>query len=709
MLLAIFALAAGYAQADAGDARRFALRVNAERTAASYDVTFSHGRLMQEDGRDILVLAPDGKPASHLLSFTDEAQCRVVFDGSAGPGTYVIRFGDLSTNLPPASSGVSDTGRKDWAPTGGFSSVAYRCGDFDVKRRIKDASSTVDALREIAEAATVAEKTEEQKQPDAAKRNASVRKTVDRVFGRPMPDRWAAIARAEVQIAQAGDYEFTSEGDRNYFRVLFIDGDHGKAVIPGWYGKGGQHTEQLSDWTGKASLTAGRHVFELYTSLQTPDLRMKPASDAGQIVPLTGHDAFYDACKVEAGAIEAADGSLADAAVATVNDWLALGRFANARQVCKAFRPRLAAEPEQLEKLNAAAEKALNAAYQDDWLTESKYPNRSGAMPEAVFAPPFRLDRVHAPQLIHNRAWRSSAVWTEGRLIHGVPWEVQDIPWGFTSALCVSDNTLYAGTKNGIMMAISISTGKTRWSFPAGANCTGCPLVYRDALFFGGIDRRLYALDAANGRMLWNYPAKGWIEGSVCADGGLVFFGARDGFLYAVDARLGVERWKTALGAPIVGTPSTDGKAVFVGDRNGDFVGVAAADGKVLWKYAAGAPILGGSCVSGGKVSFGDGNGRLHSLATDTGKLTWTQPTDVGGPVAAAPILVGQVLYGGTVNRICWGVKADDGSLVWKADDWDRDAHSGFTRPPLFADGRLFFIPENAPYLYQFSMAPRKP
>jgi hypothetical protein len=51
-----------------------------------------------------------------------------------------------------------------------------------------------------------------------------------------------------------------------------------------------------------------------------------------------------------------------------------------------------------------------------------------------------------------------------------------------------------------------------------------------------------------------------------------------------------------------------------------------------------------------------------------------------GGPVVAAPILVGSVIYGGTVNRVCWGLKADDGAVVWKQEIEARDAPAGFVR-----------------------------
>ena len=61
-----------------------------------------HSGLAQADGRDIRVCAPDGQPVSHFIAYSDPLKARIIFDGSAGPGSYSIFFGNLSPLLPAA-------------------------------------------------------------------------------------------------------------------------------------------------------------------------------------------------------------------------------------------------------------------------------------------------------------------------------------------------------------------------------------------------------------------------------------------------------------------------------------------------------------------------------------------------------------------------------------------------------------------------------
>ncbi|MFZ4395901.1 MAG: PQQ-binding-like beta-propeller repeat protein [Kiritimatiellia bacterium] len=698
---AVAAAEAVMAGATPSEQRRFVVKAEADKAAASYEVTIKHCGLMRTDGRDLMIIDPAGKPASQMVAFVDETDCRVIFDGAGGVGPYTIRFGNLTANIAAPQGVVQSLGRKEWTPVGGFTAQMWPTSKLNEREKVTNLGKTLEFMKQTMDEAVALDRAAAAKEPDAAKRAVPlVRQSVERGFGMSLPEQWVAIIRAEVTIPKTGEYEFYSEGSRAQFRVLLLDGD--RTVIRGWF-----EGQQLlvSEVTGKAKLSQGRHVLELYTSVSKPELRFRAVADAtAPIVSIGGREASYDATALKIGPVEAAEGALADAVLATAEDWLAQGRFAESRQVCRAMKDRLIGDKVAIERLRAVEERGQVGDYEANWLTESKYPNRAGAVTNVTFQPPFRMDRVRGVGVNQNMAWRGSAVYAKGGLIVGVPWEVQDTPWGITSASCVGENTLFAATKNGTMMAISISTGKMKWSFPAEGNCVGCPLLYRGLLYFGGVDRRLYALDAETGRMVWNYPAKGWIEGGACGAGGLVVFGSRDGFVYGVDGALGVERWKVAMGAPVVGTPASDGKAVYVGDRNGNFVALGLQDGRELWKYTADAEIRGGSCVADGKVYFGDGAGKVHAVATDSGKPAWAQPANVGGPVVAAPILVGTNVFGGTLNNVAWGVNATDGVVTWTCDQWDRDGFSGFARPPLFVGNRLFFIPEGLGLVYQFEL-----
>ena len=670
----------------------FRVRAVAAEKSPSYELRFTHHGLAQPDGRDVRVVGPDGQPASLLLAAADTTQFRVVFDGAAGPGAYLVFFGNLGTNLPPVPAGVSTFGRKEWAPTGGYTCVSFdQIQPFNrndlVSRDI--VFGKWDELRRAAEAAELADA---QKQPDPAKRRrylvTNLFRSANATTG--LGGQFFHIFRAEVAVPLAAKYEFVIGDARTsqHIGVLFLDGNRTQPVISGWFNKTG-FAGHAYDTIGTAQLTAGPHVLEFYTTRANPELKLTRADSGRPATFLGGAEAHYrDARLLTAGEVEVEQGTVADGFLAAARAWIQTGRYTVARTLCEAAQARFAGQTELLKQFAAESDRAELAAFENNWLTEGKLPSRAGAMPKAVFGPPLRMTAAATEQFVHDQRHTSSAVWSEGRLVYGLPYELQAQPWSVTSGITLADDTLFAGTKDGVLHAVNATDGLERWTFPAGGECLGTPLLYRGLVFFGGLDRRLYALDARRGRMVWNFPARGWIDGSACAGDGRIYFGSRDGFLYAVDARLGVERWATNLGGAVVATPVTDGTRVFVGTRAGAVCAVEAASGKVLWRYTAGAAVTGGACVSAGRVAFGDGGGRVHALAAATGKLAWKAPCAVGGAVVAAPILVGSVLYGGTEDGKVWGVDWAEGLLGWQE---NLSGGGEVRRPPLFADDTLIF------------------
>ena len=60
-------------------------------------------------------------------------------------------------------------------------------------------------------------------------------------------------------------------------------------------------------------------------------------------------------------------------------------------------------------------------------------------------------------------------------------------------------------------------------------------MVADGTVYFGSADGHLWAVSAQNGRVRWKVPLGGQVETPVVADG-VVYVGTRDGYLYAVDA-----------------------------------------------------------------------------------------------------------------------------------------------------------------------------
>ena len=688
---------------------RLRIAATATQPAACYAMTVNHDGLIRLDGRDVRVLGPDGKETSFYLAHVDGTRFRVIIDGAAGPGRYQVFYSNLvSQILPPLPDGVSPFGRPDWSPVGGFRCISYDpIEGFDNNQltSLAEVEAKVAKTFALVAAATA---TEAEKQPDASQRrvfqlSSFVRSTdVDLGSITPIellrdvhmpaskvPQNWFHIFRAQIEVRVAGAYEFQIAGGKREPRlaVMFLDGDYTKPVIRGWFIKtvwGPQNTEA----NAKVELTAGKHVLELYTTRSNPQLEWMRAGESGLPRHLNGLDAHFDDCvELAVGEPGVKQGTLAEVFVGAVRHWAREGRYPLARSIARVGQARFASDAATVKALAAAYEQAEQSAFADNWLVEGKYPSRTGAV-ATDFPPPFSIARSDDGTMKHDERHVSSTVWAEKRLIYGLPFDVQQSPWAVTSGVCAADDTLYAVTKDGVVHAVTISTGIEKWTFPSGGACLGSPLLYRDKLYVATLDGRIYAIDAQRGRMLWNYPTMDWIEGSLCADDGRIYGGSRDRHLYAIDAALGVERWRLALDGEIVATPTVDGGSVFVGTRAGTFFAVDAATGTVRWTYAVKAAVVGGACVGKGRVSFGDVSGRVHSLDVATGRLAWAEPVAVGGPVMAAPILVGTVLFGGCDDAQLWGLRLEDGLIGWRA---TMPGNGGIARQPLFANETLVF------------------
>jgi outer membrane protein assembly factor BamB len=668
----------------------FRVPVTVAEAANSCDVSFEHGGLGQPDGRDVRVTGPHGEAISALVSFCDSTHMRVIFDGASGAGKYFVYFGNPSPKLPPSPVGIAAVqDAKEWQPKGGFTSVSYDpMGPTNAELLVSLEQFESYYERVIAQAEAAA-----QNPPADPKAPKHVIKGAYANAAQVLntPDQYFHVFRAEIEITTAGKYDFLIANalSTDRFGVLFVDGERKTAVVQGWYVLGYGRTPFCVKFSGQSELKAGKHVIEMYTNRRNPEIRMGIAGGTSKVPDyLDGKFANYEALNVPAGELEAAGGNLTDAFHKSINEWLAQNRSSSARTVCQYLQKRFAGNAQMLKEFSAEYERVSAEAYEKNWLTEGKYPTRSGYVPESNFAPPLKVNPLPVDGRLDDRPHSSSCLSIEGALSYGLPFNVQDSPWGVTSAVAAEDNLLFAGTKNGVMHAVDRIKGTERWSFTSEGECVGAPLVYRGVLYYGTLDRRLYAIDIARGRMLWNFPAKGWVEGGPCAADGRVYFGSLDKNLYAIDAALGIERWEAPLDGPVAAPPVTDGKNVYVGTVAGTFYGVDATTGKIVWKYAGGASIKGGACLDKQHVFFGDAAGKVHCVDVANGQSPWKAPCAAGGPIGVAPILVGSVVYGGTTDGQVFGIDAESGERGWHQ---PLPANGEVARPPIFANGKLIF------------------
>lgn len=299
----------------------------------------------------------------------------------------------------------------------------------------------------------------------------------------------------------------------------------------------------------------------------------------------------------------------------------------------------------------------------------------------------------------------------------GVAWSHPAGSAGF-SAPAVVDGTVYVGTLEGSVVALSAGDGDVRWAFETGDDVVSSPAVSDRRLFVGSTDGRVFALRRADGAVRWSVETGGEVRSSPAiavvedpdeatptsgtesrnetesrretavsgtSTGGQVgerrvFVGSDDGTLYALRAEDGSVRWTYEVGRP-VGSPAvrvpdddagSDAEArVYVGDREAGVYALSAVDGAERWTSRligdARAAVLDDDAVTaptvaGDVVYAAAGSGGLYALSAADGSEQWQFSPD--GPVGS-PALAGDSLYVPVGEDGVYALSASDGTERW--------------------------------------------
>jgi len=240
---------------------------------------------------------------------------------------------------------------------------------------------------------------------------------------------------------------------------------------------------------------------------------------------------------------------------------------------------------------------------------------------------------------------------------------LQPIGW---SGGVVADGTLFLGSMEGRLVAVSTSDGTRQWSdqititgsggflgcaaSQSGVAIYGTPAVADDLVYMSGYNGKIYAFDSGSLQKRWVYPPDVYrqpiVSGPVVALGN-VYFGGSDGKIYALKADTGLEAWEPfQTGDKIWSTPVIDDGTVYI----------SSFDKKV------------------------------YALNATTGEKKW-ETAEAGGAIAATPLVYNNTVYFGSFDRYLYAVDATDGSLKWKS---EVEAGSWFWTKPVIYNNTVY-------------------
>ncbi|MEP6571099.1 MAG: PQQ-binding-like beta-propeller repeat protein [Gemmatimonadota bacterium] len=294
---------------------------------------------------------------------------------------------------------------------------------------------------------------------------------------------------------------------------------------------------------------------------------------------------------------------------------------------------------------------------------------------------------------------------------------------GISAPFALDDSSVYLGGSDRRVEAVSLASGKTRWSLRLGG-----PLV-AGVLYAGGVvyaptdqpGTKVFALRVADGRKLWG-TSTGGIGAPLSLINGLLIAQSRRGVVMALDPATGAIKWRRRVGpsrAPAVEGDSgvvivatidslfrlngTDGKVLtriptpgvilsswvrrgtelIAGTTDSLVIGLRASDLTVAWKVRADGPILSTPAVQGDTLYAATAIGGLFRV-TLTPEPSIHKIADLSWPVTSAPVLLDSlIVLGGADGTVrAFGM---DGNERWRL----RIGRPAENPPRLIVDGFL--------------------
>lgn len=209
-------------------------------------------------------------------------------------------------------------------------------------------------------------------------------------------------------------------------------------------------------------------------------------------------------------------------------------------------------------------------------------------------------------------------------------------------------DTVFAGSSDGRLYAVELSTGKLRWRYDAKEELGTRPVIAEGTVFVMSLQDTLYAIDAQTGAWRWHHRREArtgfsirGAAGAAVRDG-VVYAGYSDGFVAALETATGKVRWERLV-APPGDYQDVDGLELS-GDRllatafSGSVLCLDLGSGDVIWAFRAPAAVR---LVADQGLVVALSGATMYGIAAASGAPLWSTPLE-GGPGNGQPVRAGQ-------------------------------------------------------------------
>jgi len=135
------------------------------------------------------------------------------------------------------------------------------------------------------------------------------------------------------------------------------------------------------------------------------------------------------------------------------------------------------------------------------------------------------------------------------------------------TSVTLDEDRLYFGCHDKCVYCASID-GQILWRFMTDGIVTSTPQIYGGTVYFGSCDGNLYALSKITGSEIWRFSAGDEIIADVAIEDSRIYFGAMSGKVYCVSLKGNVVWEFHAEDSIILGKPLICGDILYIGSAD---------------------------------------------------------------------------------------------------------------------------------------------
>jgi outer membrane protein assembly factor BamB len=295
---------------------------------------------------------------------------------------------------------------------------------------------------------------------------------------------------------------------------------------------------------------------------------------------------------------------------------------------------------------------------------------------------------------------------------------------------------IYAGTRDGRVVAINSSTQSLEWFYivtmlsgdmacgqsSVSAPMYGTPIVDGDLVYIGTYSGQVLALSTLArsqnltfpqqryGEWEWDCPIDNAKSNAIVADllvrADTIYVSSSNGRVYSLDKEFGDQNWESEIlderQRKLWTSPVIQGDALYVSTLDGHIYALSMETGQLLdWSFESDAGFASPPVIYEDTMFLGSFDRHLYAVKIGGDVPIWKFPQEkpAGNWFWASPIVNEGIVYAGCLDGKLYAIEAETGQEVWEF-----DAGSPIVSSPVLMDN-LLIVTDESGTVYVFDLS----